>query len=347
MKEQQTICLPAARWFVGLAICILVSYPLSAFSTVVNLSAGVTGAEIQKALDQLPAEGGEVVLAAGRYEIRQPIVLNRDRQTLRGSGLATVLWLVDGANCPVVLLGSAEANPTNIVTGLRLADLTIDGNRARQSVETWPSPVNNSYIQNNGVMIQAVADSTVERVVAAHCRSGGLVTANGVRHLTVSDFEAFDNEFDGLACYRTEESVFTKMNLHDNQAAGISLDLAFNHNIISESVLAGNDLGIFMRYSSGNVFQDLIIRQNRNDGVFMAQAGGETANGWTLTPGTECANNTFAEMVVSDCGGAAFRANDASCVNNSLRDAEFSNNTRGGLVQAAAGLVKTERVVER
>ena len=347
MKEQRTICLCVARWFFGLVLCILVTQPLPAFSTVVNLSAGVTGAEIQKALDQLPAAGGEVILAAGRHEIRQPILLKRDHQTLRGSGAATVLWLADGANCPVVILGSTEANPSNIVTGLRLTDLTIDGNRARQTVETWRSPVNNSYIQNNGVMVQAVADSTVERIVAAHCRSGGLVTANGVRRLTVSGFEAFDNEFDGLACYRTEESVFTKMNLHDNQAAGISLDLAFNHNIISETVLAGNDLGIFMRYASGNSFQDLIIRQNRNDGVFMAQAGGETTNGWALTPATECADNKFTEMAVSDCGGVAFRANDASCVNNSIRDAEFSNNTRGGLVQAAAGLVKTERVVER
>lgn len=137
------------------------------------------------------------------------------------------------------------------------------------------------------------------------------------------------------------------MNLHDNQAAGISLDLAFNHNIISETVLAGNDHGIFMRYSSGNVFRDLIVSKNRNDGVFMAQAGGETGNGWALTPGTECANNTFAEIAVSDCGGAAFRANDASCVNNSISDAEFASNGRGGLIQAAAGLVKTERVIER
>ena len=57
--------------------------------------------------------------------------------------------------------------------------------------------------------------------------------------------------------------------------------------------------------------------------------------------------NRFVEMAVSDYGRAAFGANDVSCVNNSIRDAEFSNNARGGLVQAAAGLVKTERVVER
>lgn len=162
MREQQPICLRSTRWFVGLVVYFLVSSPFASVSTV---STHATGAEIQKALDQLPEEGGEVVLAPGRYEIRQPILLNRDRQTLRGSGAATVLWLAAGANCPVIILGSTEANPDKRATGLRLTDLVIDGNRAQQSVEAWQSPLNTSYIQNNGVMVQAVADSVVERVV--------------------------------------------------------------------------------------------------------------------------------------------------------------------------------------
>jgi len=347
MKEQQPIWLPRSRCFIGLVCCIIFPALRAAAPPVEQLPATATGAEIQQALDALPPEGGEVRLAPGRYEISQPLELNRDRQTLRGSGPATVLSLAAGANCPVVLLGSTEANPTNLASGLRLADLTIDGNRTQQQFEAWQSPRNTSHIQNNGVMVQAVTDSVVERVVALRCRSGGLVTANGVRRLIVSDFEAFDNEFDGLACYLTEESVFTRMHLHDNQAAGISLDLAFNHNIISDSILAGNDLGIFMRYASSNRFQDLIIRQHRNDGVFVAQAGGDTPDGWQFTPGAECVSNTFAEIAVSDNGGAAIRVNDASCANNSVRDAEFANNARGGLVQAAAGLVQTERVTER
>ena len=44
---------------------------------VVNLPAGVTGVEIQKALDRLPPAGGEVVLPAGILEVAQPIVLAR------------------------------------------------------------------------------------------------------------------------------------------------------------------------------------------------------------------------------------------------------------------------------
>jgi hypothetical protein len=53
--------------------------------TVVNLSADSTGVEIQKALCGLPKSGGEVVLGAGIFIVTQPIILQRDNQTLRGS----------------------------------------------------------------------------------------------------------------------------------------------------------------------------------------------------------------------------------------------------------------------
>src|ERR1035441_2772813 len=61
--------------------------------TMVNLSAGSTGVEIQKALDSLPKTGGEVVLAAGIFEVAPPIILRRDNQTLRGAGAAAGLRL--------------------------------------------------------------------------------------------------------------------------------------------------------------------------------------------------------------------------------------------------------------
>ena len=61
------------------------SQELVAKPTVVHVAAGSTGVEIQKALDNLPNSGGEVVLAAGIFEVAQPIILQRDNQTLRGS----------------------------------------------------------------------------------------------------------------------------------------------------------------------------------------------------------------------------------------------------------------------
>ncbi len=78
---------------------------MAADAKILTVPGNSTGVVIQSALDQLP-EGGEVLLAPGTFEVREPIVLRRDHQTLRGSGFKTVLLLADGANCPVVILGS-------------------------------------------------------------------------------------------------------------------------------------------------------------------------------------------------------------------------------------------------
>ena len=131
---------------------------------MINLTAGVTGAEIQQALDALPASGGEVVLPPGRFEVSQPIVLQRDHQTLRGSGAATVLHLADNANCPVIIMGEPVNHPQQTVRHLRVGGLFIDGNRCHQKRELWQLHGEGSEIRNNGITVQGVSDSTVENV---------------------------------------------------------------------------------------------------------------------------------------------------------------------------------------
>jgi hypothetical protein len=298
---------------------------------VVTLPAGVTCAEIQKTLDGLPRSGGEVILPAGKILVSQPIVLQRDCETLRGAGAATILFLADNANCPVIIMGQPVNNPQKTIKDLRVSNLVIDGNRLQQQRELWRLQGEGSNIRNNGITIQKVRDSIVEHVTCAHCRSGGLVTTLGVRRLTVWDLDAFDNEFDGLACYLTEDSTFTKLFLHDNSGAGISLDLAFNHNVIDDAILAANNLGIFMRDSRYNQFEKISIRDSHDYGVFMAQACEPTARGWQPAPQTECTNNSFTKFIANKCGAAAFRINDIACTNNVIIGAQFNDNLHGGL----------------
>jgi hypothetical protein len=152
-----------------------------------------------------------------------------------------------------------------------------------------------------------------------------LVTTHGVRRLTVRYLTAFDNQFDGLACYLTEDSTFDDLFLHNNPGAGISLDLAFDHNTIANAVLMANDLGIFMRASSYNKFDDISIRGSHDYGVFMAQACELTTHGFQLTPETECRNNSFTKFIATNCGNAAFRINDLDCTNNTIIGAQFDN----------------------
>jgi hypothetical protein len=45
-----------------------------------------------------------------------------------------------------------------------------------------------------------------------------MASISGTRRLTVRNYTAFDNQFDGLACYQTEDSHFSHLNLHDNTA---------------------------------------------------------------------------------------------------------------------------------
>ncbi len=314
-------------------------------STTIPINA--TCLEIQQALDCLPDSGGEVFLGPGTYAVCQPVVLRRSGQTLRGCGAATCLRLDDDAQCPVIIMGQPVNVPLATVSRLRVADLGIDGNRHQQEFETWQRQPAGSDIRNNGITVQGVTDSAIERVTAARCRSGGLVTTHYVRRLAVRDFTGVDNEFDGLACYCTEASAFSDLKLHDNQAAGISFDLSASHNIISDALLEGNDLGIFMRDSRNNLYRHIVVRNCRKFGVFMAQSEQQTSSGWQPLAHTECTGNSFVALQISRCAGVAFRVNDLACANNIISDAQFLDNSQGGLSLAAPDLVTVQDLSQR
>ncbi|HLX96031.1 MAG TPA: right-handed parallel beta-helix repeat-containing protein [Verrucomicrobiae bacterium] len=343
LKQIRSRVIVASTRCAGLLVLVVAylvcSKALASEPVTITLRAGVTGAEIQRALDALPAEGGAVVLPSGIFTVSQPIVLRRDRETLRGSGTGTVLRLADGANCPVIIMGEPVNNPQRTIRYLCLSSLFIDGNRSHQQRELWQLRGEGSQIRNNGITVQNVSDSMVQHVTSARCRSGGLVTTRGVHRLTVRDFTAFENEFDGLACYHTEDCLFTELYLHNNPGAGISLDLAFNHNVISNAVLAANDLGIFMRASCDNQFYNISIQDSHHYGVFMAHAERQTLRGWQPAPRTECVRNSFTNLIASNCGSAAFRVNDTTCTNNVIVGAQFRDDMQGGLSMVRPDLV--------
>lgn len=304
--------------------------------------------EIQAVLDDMPESGGTVSLRPGVYKFDRPLSLRKDNLVLRGAGPTTVLRLNDGANCPVLVMGTLSNTPCRIVRNLRVCDLDIDGNRTNQQVECWDIQGEGSELRNNGLTIRGVTDSFVEHVRAYRCRSGGLVTEKSVRRLTVSDFASWDNQFDGLAAYVTEDSLLTRLILHDNPGAGLSLDHNFRHNVITDAVMTSNGSGIFMRDSRDNLFQGLSIRDSREHGVFMAQTALTNAVGqWIPTPNTECTGNVFSGLLIADSAGAGFLINNDTCSNNLIQGAAFSRNKLGGLCESKPGLAKTHAILEQ
>lgn len=280
--------------------------------------AGNSCASIQSAVNRLPFRGGEVVLKAGEYICANYILINRDNVTLRGEGNATILRLADNANSPVIIMGQDIEVPTVTIRNVHVSNLEIDGNRVNQQSEYC---YGKSFLRNNGISIRRCEDCSVEGVSIRSAASGGLVSELSSRRLSISNVTSSDNNFDGLAAYQTEISSFDRLKLHDNRAAGLSFDINFNNNIISNSVLSNNSkVGIFMRDSKDNIFQGIQIHNSGEHGVFLAQVDAD---------GTKPATgNTFLAVTVTKSMGAGIRINDASCVNNSIVASQFIGNTQ-------------------
>lgn len=308
------------------------------FTLATNAKAGVvkekTCDAIQKALNQLPAEGGELRLLAGIYNCTRPIVIDKNNVRLRGSGPATVLRLADNINAPVIIMGLAEGVPSRSTHHVRVSDLMIDGNRANQTAECMGGPCSIEFpLRNNGISVRRCVDCTVQSVTVYGARSGGIVTELGSRRLTIRDYTSYDNEFDGLAGYETEDSTFSGIHLYGNEAAGISTDIKFNNNKFYDVTLVDNKtVGIFMRDSLDNSFTNLHIRNSIQHGIFLAQVDTD--------PGTAATGNTFTGVVISNSGGMGVLVNDASCINNMMVGAQFIDNHQGCIGEATAGLVE-------
>lgn len=316
-----------AGTFVALVSALLLK-PAPGFASGQSVPVSAGGAGIQQMLDRL-GPGGHVILKKGTYVVREPIILDKDGQSLTGEGSDTTLFLADGANCPLLILGPPKEKITTLTHGLYVADLILDGNRIHQQREHWKVLRDGVIVNNNGIHVGHVDNAVIEHVTCKRCRSGGIVSTGESRRLIIHDYTAYDNYYDGLACYRTEDSHFSQLNLHHNLGAGISLDLDFDHNIIDGAVLWDNDLGIFMRQSHDNLFESVTIRHCLHDGVFMAQTGEWSSAGWWMIPATECTGNAFDNLRVTGCGGRAFRVNDADCTNNTINRAEIWDNAEG------------------
>ena len=296
---------------------------------------------IQNAINDLPPEGGQVLIQSGTYTCKSPVIVDRDNVELQGEGPATILRLADGANAPVLILGQAIPIPTVTRLNIGVSDLVIDGNRKNQTLECLGGDCSPSNpLRNNAITLRRVTDARIERVTVFSARSGGLVSELTCRRLTIRDFTSSDNHFDGLAGYETEDTILSGLYLHDNLAAGFSFDIAFNGNVISDTVIAGNaKVGIFMRDSRDNVFNGLQIRNSGEHGVFLAQVDTDATK--------PASGNTFIGIVVSGSKGAGFRVNDLSCVNNSVIGSQFVGNSQGCISEASPGLALSSGITCR
>ncbi|HEY8993221.1 MAG TPA: right-handed parallel beta-helix repeat-containing protein [Lacunisphaera sp.] len=311
------------HWLIG---CFVVAAWLraepAADRPIVKVAAADGEQAILAAIAALPEAGGVVELSAGTFLITKTIVIDRDGIELRGQGAATKLELAPAANCPVLVVGSLRSPAQPTVRRITVKSLVIDGNRTKQDFECYGGPCdeqNLTALRNNGITIRGAEDILVEDVVTCRARSGGVVLEKRCRRVRISRLEAYENEFDGVAAYETEQSEFIQLNLHHNRSAGFSFDWRFNHNRVVDTIATQNgSQGVFMRDSIDNHFERVTLTDNGEQGIFMAET--------RTLPGTACRYNRFRSMVVTGNKTQGIRINDASCNPNTLEDSLVQDN---------------------
>lgn len=284
---------------------------------------------ITEKLQKLPASGGEVVIPAGIYTCLAPIVLDQNNTSLRGEGDVTIR-LGNNVNSPVIIMGGT-ATPPRPIHHVFVGHLKIDGNRWYQKSECWGGTCDSggtSFIRNNGITVRAVTKARIQDVFITSARSGGIVTEKGCYDLEVDNLTAVDNEFDGFAGYETTGARLTHLTLSHNRAAGISLDIRFNGNIFRDVRIEYNDdVGIFMRDSSSNIFENVSIIDSGSHGVFLGQADDDS---------TCPLGNEFQNLSITRSRGVGFRLNNA-CLGNSLSGTTLFSKNRDGCISESPG----------
>lgn len=298
---------------------------------------------IRAAIAALPPQGGAVSIPAGTYNCSAPIIIDRDNVIVRGAGEDKVtIRLTDHVHAPMIIIGDPhtiqnekkEYVAKKRVQNIEVSDLTLDGNQKNHDPKKECGEAtcddNADSVRNNGITIRGATNVTVENVTAHSMISGGLVTEKHCRDLRVRNFTSYNNVFDGLAGYETENSDFSNLYLHNNIGAGISLDIQFNNNVIRDSKLHDNKkLGIFARDLKGNHFIRIDIQRSGEHGIFLANAkSAQDAE-------KACAiDNTFDSVIINGSKQSGFRMNDACEGNSIVGPSNLCDNKEGGVSES-------------
>jgi hypothetical protein len=233
----------------------------------------LTGAAIQAAIDSLPAEGGEVRLGPGTFEVGRMLRL-RDRTSLVGAGpTATVLALLPGTSQH--LLTNADAHGGG--RDLELRGLGLLGRADEQPVPDG----HERYPFSCGAFLRNVEGVTIRDVVARDVRSTAFHFER-CRHVRVIDVETHGVGWSGVSTAGTDDievrRVLCTDSGRDRKHSAVHLDGGTGA-VIEATAVDATGTGIMLEAWTGSLF-DVVVRgeARRCDLGFSASA----AEGWDL-----------------------------------------------------------------
>jgi hypothetical protein len=263
---------------------------------------------LQAALDAVPEEGGLVILPAGRFEIREPLVLRRGDVCLEGAGTATHIVNVNEEGQPaleIVHPGGGQ-NRQSELWRVRLANFRVTGNPksghgvvARRVNEVFIDGVTVSEHGGDGIRLdQCYEDPRICDSLITYNKAVGLnllgchdivVSANQFEenqdalhctdgfNLTMTGNALDDHLGHGVVIENTYGSVVASNMIEECAGTAIILDRDCYGIALSANVIAHNGAGIDLRDAHGCTVAANAFTIMKTDALRIAAGSGRTA----------------------------------------------------------------------
>lgn len=318
---------------------------------IVSLKQGESArAVIQKAIDNLPKEGGTVFIPAGKYVLDGMVHINRSNVNLRGE-TGTLLVLADGVKQPILLIGSDAQNPSGKekIHDVTVSSIEFDGNMDKQDSEYHPTK---PWLRNNTIDIRGVVDLRVENVDCHHARSGGIVASWGCERIWIRGSSFHHNFFDGIALYTSDGIIVSDFNCYENNSAGLSLDNKLKNVTFSNGHIYKNkDCAIFARDCTAVSFRNLHIHDNGEHGAFLAHQvypeGHKKENQIVPDSGMHDCSFTSCSFVNNGGYGVCFSSTSEMSSGNAIIGCLFSHNKESAVSDVEDGILIQSGNVEQ
>lgn len=338
--------------------------------TVDGVTYPATGAGIQAAINDLPAEGGKIFIPAGTYSVTATITIPSNAW-IEGAGKdATILELADGVNASMmystgtseIKISSLRLDANNVGnTGTDLHGIYLyDVNRAViEDVYVYDpedvgiylystdySTIQSSVVENTGAEgIYSIGTSSYNSYVNNEVRNAGYY---GIRFANASYHRVeYNNVINatGLGidfCDGTTNSIAVGNTVTSSTGYGIgfygSNNIASNNRIVSSA-----SYGIYVQ-SSNNVIEGNNISGSGSDGVYFSAADDNAVSNNRITDsghnginvGGTSDRNLLSNNRITDTAGAYYAVNIAAgATSNSISGNDFDNYTGTSFVSDA------------
>jgi parallel beta-helix repeat protein len=287
-----------------LAVCSLVCgvTPAAEPDTKTAVIRAADHANLQAALDAVPAGGGLVILPPGRFQVDKPLVLARGDTRIVGAGTATCLVNTNQGGEPTLIIKpiGIEENARARIWRVQLANFRICGDpQAVDAKSTEPKSgdgllakgVNEIFIHGlavdhhggNGIrLVDCYEDPRVSDSILTYNREAGLAIEAG--HDIVVSANQFEENQDALRCTDSFNLCMNGNNLDDHLGNGVVIENTYG------SVLSGNMIEeckgtaiILDRDCYGITLSANVIAHNFGGGIDLRDAWGCAVSANTFT----------------------------------------------------------------